>query len=94
MSQGIEITPYWLEQIYEDEKITATPELVAELNSKVIVIEAVRAIDAFDVYNRLCDMNIRVIGRGQFMKVHPREFIYVGVDGVLFVIAFRAVIDF
>ncbi|MBR3134512.1 MAG: hypothetical protein IKG56_03535 [Clostridia bacterium] len=95
MAHNVEISPKWLQDFYYREASEdVSMEVINECkeNGLVFVIEAVRAIDAFEVYNDLMCSKIFVQG---VMQKHPyvylknSELVYAGQDGSLFSIAFK-----
>ena len=87
--QKVEISPKWLNDLYFGDGEEVNQETINEFFDKglIIVIEGVRAIDAFEVFNAL--INLDEARKCAYLK-HP-EIIYAGPDGSNYSIAFRFV---
>ena len=84
------ISPIWLKNIANGEKLEVDSHVVDSISeNKIITIEAVNEIDAFETYNILNGLRIKVCG-STYREIRPREFVYVGEDSALFCVAFRA----
>ena len=84
------ISPRWLEKIANGEELEVDSHVVDSVSeNEIITIEAVNAIDAFETYNILNGLRIKVCG-STYRKVKSKEFVYVGEDSALFCVAFRA----
>ena len=94
MASNVEISPEWLQDIYFGEMQEVSSEVIEELKEKglIIVIEAVRAIDAFEVYNDLMCTKILaygVIRKYPYVEFKKSKIVYAGVDGANFCVAFK-----
>lgn len=88
-----DISPEWIGKIANGAKYEMDPKVVDHLSeNEIITIEAVNAIEAFEIYNTLNGLRIKVFGE-TYRKIKPKEFVYVGEDSALFCVAFKAKLE-